>query len=201
MNSESELDRWRSAWTSGARVEVPAPFDLSAAHRRQERRLRLHYFLNMVVAVALIVFAAFVLRGNPRAEVLVWAVVVWLTTLGSTGFYVWNWRALWRTAAKSVLEYADVCEKRCIATLRAVRFGYAFLALQFAIAAPWLTWDFARRQIPAARYVSCLVLLGTLTAAFIFWFRRSRQRAQLELTQIEEFRRGLSDDSENASGS
>jgi len=201
MNSESELDRWRSAWTSGVRAEVPAPFDLTAAHRRQERRLRIHYILNMVVAVALIVFAALVLRCNPRAEVLVWAVVVWLTTLGSTAFYIWNWRALWRTAAKSVRDYADVCETRCIATLRAVRFGYAFLALQFAIAAPWLTWDFARGQIFAARYAFCLVLLGTLTVGFIVWFRRSLQRALLELTQIKEFLRALCDDDENASES
>ena len=94
-----------------------------------------------------------------------------------------------------------MCETRCIATLRAVRFGYAFLALQFAIAAPWLTWDFARRQIFAARYAFCLVLLGTLTVAFIIWFRRSRQRVLLELTQIKEFRRALCDDDENTSGS
>jgi hypothetical protein len=194
MNSESELDRWRSAWTSGAQMEVPAPFDLTAAHRRQESRLRIHYVLNIVVAVALIAFASLVFRGNPRAEVLLWAVVVWLTTLGSTVFYVWNWRALWRTATKSVLDYADVCETRCIATLRAVRFGNAFLALQFAIAAPWLTWDFAHRQILAGRYAFCLALLGTLTVAFIISFRRSRQRALLELTQIKEFRRALCDD-------
>jgi hypothetical protein len=194
MNSESELDRWRSAWTTGAHVEVAAPFDLSAAHRRQERRLRIHYILNVVVAIVLIVFAALVLRRNPRAEVLAWAVVVWLTTLGSTAFYVWNWRALWRTTAKSVLDYADMCETRCTATLRAVHFGYAFLALQFAIAAPWLTWDFAHRQILAVRYAFCLALLGTLTVAFIIWFRRSRQRALLELTQIKEFRRALCDD-------
>jgi hypothetical protein len=99
-----------------------------------------------------------------------------------------------------VLNYADVCETRCIATLR-VRFGYALLALQFAIAAAWLTWDLARGQILAVRYAFCLVLLGTLTLAFIIWFRRSRQRALLELTQIKEFRRPLCDDDENAPGS
>ena len=42
----------------------------------------------MVVAVALTLFAAVVLRSSPRVEVLVWTVVVWLTTLGSTVFYI-----------------------------------------------------------------------------------------------------------------
>jgi hypothetical protein len=68
------------------------------------------------------------------------------------------------------------------------------LRLQFAIAAPWLTWDFARGEILSVRYTFCLALLGALTVAFIIWFRRSRQRALLELNQIKEFRRALCDD-------
>jgi hypothetical protein len=38
--------------------------------------------------------------------------------------------------------YADIHEKRSLATLRAMRFGYWFLVLQLSIAVPWLTWDF-----------------------------------------------------------
>jgi hypothetical protein len=103
---------------------------------------------------------------------------------------------LWKTAGESVLDYADVYEKRCIATLRSVRFGYAFLALQLAIAVPWLTWDFTRREISPARYAFSMGVLAALTVAFMGWFRRSRRRAVRELIEVTEFRRGFHENGE-----
>jgi hypothetical protein len=196
MNPESEFDQWRRAWTE-RQVDSPAASGLAATHRRQERRLRIRYVLNLLAAAILILFAALVLRGNFRAETIAWASVVWLTTLGSTAFYVWNWRSLWRTAGKSVRDHADVCEARCLDTLRAVRFGYGFLAVQFAIAAPWLTWDFWRGEITAGRYGLRIGLLVALSAVFILWFRASRRDTVEELTRIREFRRELGDEDAN----
>jgi hypothetical protein len=191
MNLDPEFDQWQAAWTSTAGEERAPAFDARGAHRRQERHLRLQYAANLAVAAALMLFAACFLHANYSAEVLVWTAVVWLTTLVAAGFHVWNWRSLWRGAGQSVLEYAESYEQRCHASLRAVRFGYALLALQVAIALPWLTWDFANAQIPAGRYAAGVGVLAALSAAFVAWFRAVRRRANRGLAEAMEFRRGL----------
>ncbi len=178
MSNEPELEQWRTVWTSAA------PGEMS-----QVRRYRRGYIANLLFAALLIVFAALVLLANSRPEVFAWAVVVWLTTIGATAFYIWNWRELWRSAGQSVQDYASACEHRCRAALRAVRFGYLFLALQVTIAVPWLTYDFVQGEISPARYAIKIVCVAVLIAAFIAWFGRSRRRALDELARISEFLR------------
>lgn len=193
MNTESELQLWRSAWRAPA-AEIAPAFDFRAEHRRQEWRLRARYMFGIFFAALLTCYAAFVLRRDFRAEVLAWAIVVWLTTAVATAFSVWNWRGLWSASSHSVLEYANIYQKRSLATLRAMRFGYYFLGLQLAIAVPWLTWDFVRHEMSAGRYALGMGLLGLLTIAFVAWFAVSRRRALSELGRVEEFRLYISDD-------
>jgi hypothetical protein len=128
-----------------------------------------------------------ILRDHFDAEALAWSAVVWLTTLGVTMFQIRNWRGIWRTSARPVADYAAIYQARCLATLRAVRFGYAFLALQVAIAVPWLTWDFLRGSISGSRYALAMAILAALTIAFLFWFRASRRRARRESAEVKEY--------------
>jgi hypothetical protein len=194
VNTESELELWRRAWRASAAGEPAPAFDFRAEHRRQEWRLRAHYIFGICFAVFLTGYAAFVLRRDFRAEVLAWAVVVWLTTAAATAFSVWNWRGLWGASSRSVLEYADIYEKRSLATIRAMRFGYYFLWTQLAIAAPWITWDFLRHEMSAIRYAIGMAMLGLLTIWFMVWSTVSRRRALSELTRVEDFRLCISDD-------
>ncbi len=191
MNQEPELEDWRAAWQTPAEQNPPAHFDVRAEQRRQERRLRRNYFLNLAGAAALLAMAGWVLRTRFSAEAVVWSAVVALTTAGATAFQIWNWRTLWTRAARSVNDYADLYEQRCAATLRMVRFGYGLLAVQLTIAAPWLAWDFARGEMSAARFAFAMALLGMLTAAFLLRFRKTRREASRELARVEEFRREL----------
>jgi hypothetical protein len=190
VNHKSEIEAWRIAW----HVPTPAPtpaFEFRAEHRRQQRWLRVRYVAGLLFALLLIVYAASVLRSDFRGEVLAWAVVVWVTTLGVTAFSVWNWRGLLNANGHSVQEYANSYEKRSLATLRAMRFGYWFLGLQLSITVPWLTWDFARHQLSELRYAGSMVFLALFTAVFLTLFKLSRRRALLELERVEEFRRSF----------
>jgi hypothetical protein len=72
-----------------------------------------------------------------------------------------------------------------------MRFGYWLLALQVAIAAPWLTWDFGRHQMSTTRYAVGLEVLALLVVAFVAWFARTRRRPLKKIIQIEEFRSSL----------
>jgi hypothetical protein len=144
--------------------------------------------LNLCAAAGFFALPVFVLRNNFETETIVWSVVVWLTTLGATVFSVWNWRTLWRDAGESVADFAAIYGKRSLATIRAVRFGYAFLAVQLAIATPWLTYDFVRGVLPLPRYGFALATLAALTAGYLVWFRHSSRSAMRELANIEAFR-------------
>ena len=193
MIPEPELEAWRAAWRTPGPTEAPSGFDMQCAQHRQERRLRRNYLLNLAAAVLLIALAGWVLSSNFNYEALVWSIVVVLTTAGATAFQVWNWRTLWRTAARSVTDYADLYEQRCRATLRMVRFGYGLLALQLTIATPWLTWDFARHEISAARFALAMTVLALLAVGFLAQFRKTRRQTLQELAKVEDFRRELRD--------
>jgi len=112
-----------------------------------------------------------------------------------TAFSVWNWRGLWQAPGHSVGEYANVYQNRSRAILRAIRFGYGFLALQLSVTIPWLTVDYMRHEIPASRYGAAMGLLAVLTIAFLLWFKWASRRAWLELQRVAEFRCALSPES------
>ena len=187
MSTESELERWRAAWTASGLSEARPPFDIGSAFRRQERSLRARYVGNLCAAVVFLALPVFVLRNNADPETILWSVVVWLTTLGSTAFVIWNWRMVWKGGGESVTDFAAMYRKRSLATIRAARFGYGFLALQLAITVPWLTYDFMRGQIPVARYAFALTILAGFTASFLVRFRRSISSAKRELANIDAF--------------
>jgi hypothetical protein len=181
MSEQSELDLWRASWVANA----------PARPLRRERRLQIAYVLGLLFGVVLVVFAAWILHAHRSPEVLAWTVVVWLTTAGSTAFHVWNWRILWRTSSEPLSDFAASQRRLCDATLRGVRFGYAFLALQDTIAAVWLTWDFLRGDISRSRYTIGLSILALLTIAYLVWFAVSRRNEVRRLAQIAAYQRSL----------
>ncbi len=190
MNTEPELDWWRAEWKKAVGMETVNAYNFRNEYQRQQRWLRARHAFGLSFAVFLICYAGYVLRREFRAEILAWAIVVWITTLGVTAFSMWNWRGMWSISARSVREYADAFERRNLAMLRAVRFGYWFLGLQLGIAVPWLSIDFFRHQTSVRQYAMDMGFLCMLSLAFVAWFKRSRRKAMRELNHAEEFRRG-----------
>lgn len=186
MSMEPELEILRAAWTASPGSETNVS---RAGWRGRERSLRVQYVLELVFAAALIGFAVVFVRRHFDWEALVWAAVVCFTTIGAAAFQIWNWRSLWRSSGQSLADYAEAYERRCRATLRAVRFGYRFLALQLAISTPWLTIDFLRGEITPSRYAFSMGVLALLTITYLFAFRQMRRRAMRELAAVGDFRR------------
>ena len=189
MSGHTELETWQLAWKSPATTEPAPAADIVKAALRQERRLRLEHIFSLAFAAVLTALPFAVLYYQLRAETIAWSIVVWITTIGATSFSIWNWRGLWKASTRASQEYAAAYRKRALARLQAVRFGYAFLALQLAIATPWLTWDFYRGAASGPRYAFSMVLLAALTVAFILRFRQAARQSRSELQQIDEFER------------
>ena len=79
--------------------------------------------------------------------------------IGSTAFFYLELAWTIEDGRPLSTDYADIYERRSLATLRAMRFGYWFLALQLTIAVPCLTVDFLAIRSPNRDMSSVLGLL------------------------------------------
>jgi hypothetical protein len=189
MSQEPELDAMRAAWAAPAR-QTESAGDRSTSPARL-RGFRIRSVCELAFGVVVIAFALAFAGAHRDFETILWAAVVCVTTVAAGAYQIWNWRGSWKSAGKSVADYSDLYERRCRAMMRAARFGLRFLALQLAIAVPWLTLDVVRGQMSVRRYALAMGILTLLVAVFVFSFRRMRRRAGYELEGVEAFRRRL----------
>ena len=118
-------------------------------------------------------------------------VIVWVLTISASAFSIWNWQALWRASAQSVAGYMALYRARAQATLRAVKFGWAFLVFQLLIVVPWLTYDLLQHRMPQVRYGFAMLLLALLSFIYVRVFLRQRRKALEEIQLVDgEFARG-----------
>ena len=184
MSADPEIEHWRTVWIAVAPQVRCASSEARRGAARQQLRLRAWHVAELVAAAVFLVFSAWFLSQYPTFEVFVWAAVVWASTFAVTAFSVWNWRILWQSDMKSVAEYASVYESRCIAMLRAVRFGLWFLAVQAAISVPWLVVRFAEGRMSGGRLVIALGILAGWIAGFLSLAGHQWRSAHAELNQV-----------------
>jgi cation transport ATPase len=183
-NPDAEIESWRAAWTSSAEVPSSAPAESRRKAVQQQRSLRMQHVAELTMAVVFLVFSAVVVWKRPGVESYLWAAVVWAGTIVATAFSLWNWRSLWTADLKSVAEFTEHYRKRCLAGLRAVRFGRAFLVVQIAITVPWLTADYLRRQISGISFALAMLVLALFTVGFVLFFAHVQRRNSLELKEL-----------------
>jgi hypothetical protein len=184
VKSDTELNDWRAEWIAQTAASEKNPADLRAGAVKQQRRLRTAHVGELLAAAIFLLFSAAVAWRTSALETWLWAATVWAATLAATAFSVWNWAIVWRANVKSVTEFALDYQQRCVASLRAARFGVRFLAVQNAIAVPWLTWDYLRHGLSGVRFAESIALLACLALGFWLLFTRYRRIALQELEQL-----------------
>jgi hypothetical protein len=199
MNSDAELETWREAWQQPAEDFGRSDnFDINREVRRKEFRLRLKLLLGFALALLLLGFSYFVARHYPSIEMLLWALVVWISTVAITAYSFWNWHSLWTAEKKSACEYIQIYEKHCLAGLREIRFGYYFLAANLAIGVPWISWKYIRSasndHFSLMAYLISMGFYAGLTTSYLIWFPRSRRARLRELEQVRQYRKSLNED-------
>jgi cation transport ATPase len=182
--SDLEMNRWRDQWLAQSTAPPKALSEIRNAAVRQQRRLRASQIGALLTGAGLLVFGGVMASIHPSLETWLWAAAVWITTLAATAFSLWNWQGLWKANVQSVADFERDYETRCLACLRAARFGMAFLVVQTAIAFPWLVWDYVTTQMAGSRFAAASALLACLVTALALHFRRYRRRAQRELEQL-----------------
>ncbi len=185
MKDDMELNDWRTEWKAQTVAPEKSAVDLRAGAVKQQRRLRAAHVAELFVALIFLLFSAAFAWRNPTLETWLWAGIVWASTVAATVFSIWNWNILWQANVKSVAEFALDFQKRCMASLRAVRFGMRFLVVQNAITVPWLTWDYLRHRITDARFAAAMALVAALSLGFWLFFTRFRRTALRDLEELD----------------
>jgi hypothetical protein len=183
--NDLELNDWRAEWKAQTVATEKSAVDLRAAAVRQQSRLRAAHVAELFAALIFLWFSAALAWRNPDLETWLWTGTVWASTLAATAFSVWNWNILWKANVKSVAEFALDYQKRCLASLRAVRFGMRFLVVQNAITVPWLTWDYLRHRITDVRFAAAMALVAALSLGFWLFFTRFRLTALRDLEGLD----------------
>jgi hypothetical protein len=202
MNVDHEFGAWRTAWLAQEKSLDPAKrLDLRKMVERQSRWMAVQLALQLLFGLALLAFATFIAVRRPSIEWIVWAAVIWILTFGTAGFVVWNSLGLWRSVDQSIASFVALSRQRCLAALRAVRFGCWLVAVELIIVGLWLLWNYAARHdtpgFTPANHIMAAVLAGGLAIGCLAWFSWQRRRKLDELERLEAFQRTLAQDSQN----
>jgi hypothetical protein len=176
VTPDLELESWRAQWQADA--EVPA--DLRRKVARDTRYMRLMLALEVLVTVTIgggsIVWAML----EPRAEMLVLAVAVWIFLAAAWTTAVITRRGLWSPAAVTTADFIGLSIRRCRGKLAAARFGLGLYFAEMAFCLAWLYRDPTRR-VPAPA-----IVFGVITPVFLIGLARFRRNTRRELARLEE---------------
>jgi hypothetical protein len=179
-----ELADWRTDWLANEASLRP---DLRRLVDRKRARMRLALFGELLFGAVMLAFSAWFASRRPTFEWILWATVIWAGTFFATGFKIRNKAGTWRALQQSNAAFLDLSRRRCLGELRAIRIGRWFLAVQLAIVAPWLSWDFAIHRLPLGPYLFGMAITILLAAGYLAWFGARERRISRELQQLDHF--------------
>jgi Flp pilus assembly protein TadB len=179
VKPDLELDDWREQWQ--ADTEVPA--DLRRKVERGSRNMRLLLAAEVLTTVLVGGGATLWAAMDPRTEMVVLSVAVWLFFGAAWMFTMMNRRGMWSPAAVSTSEFLDLSVRRCRMRLLSSGFGAGLYVAEMVFCLIWLYWDPARREpLPA-------VIFGVATPVFVVWLVRDRRKTRAELERLLELQR------------
>ncbi|HUI77023.1 MAG TPA: hypothetical protein VLY24_03880 [Bryobacteraceae bacterium] len=185
MNLDQELAEWRQDWL--AQEPSAGHFEIRRIVDRQRRRMALSLAWRLLWTLILLAFSVWWVWQRWTLEWIVWAAVIWMSTLVTTAFVIWNSAGTWTSLDQSTAGFVELARRRCLAVLREIRYGRWMVAVSMAIVVPWLTWDFAIR-FPSLK----ALLLGDGLAVgfagiYLIGFAVWRRRKLKELEELDRF--------------
>jgi hypothetical protein len=198
---------WRNlmeAWQSQAPEEAAAAPLTDEVRKRIRRKVRLHSYGLILIAVSEVALAAGMtawmaldlldLRKPVDLTALIGTVVLFAVAFYYT---VKNRRGTWWPAAESTTTFVDLSIERCRRKLRTVRFIPKLLGGGVSFLAVWGTWAFLSRPVvpPASKWIEFFGFLALYPAVFLTWGAWYKRRTLRELAKWEELRRGLGEPS------
>jgi len=186
LNIDLELTDWRTDWlaneVSDAAMLRP---DLHRLVDLKRRRMALALFGELLFGAVMLTFSAWFASRRPTLEWLLWAAVIWVGTFFAAGFKVWNKAGTWQALQQSNAAFLDLSRRRCLRELQAIHLGRWFLAVQSAIVASWLSWDFAIHRLPLLPYLFGIAVTILLASVSLVWFTARERRVRGDLQWLD----------------
>jgi hypothetical protein len=188
MSMDLELADWRTDWLANEAPDAAMlRLDLRRLVDRKRRRMALALFGELLFGAAMLTFSAWFASRRPTLEWVLWAAVIWVGTFLAAGFKVWNKAGTWRALRQSNAAFLDLSRRRCMRELRAIHIGRWSLAVQSAIVASWLSWDFVIHRLPVSPYLFGIAMTILLAAAYLAWFAARERRIHRDLRSFDDF--------------
>jgi len=188
MSMDVELSAWRTDWLGPQQADTTMlHLDLRRLVDRKRRRMALALFGHLSFGMALLAFTGWFASTRPTLEWILWAAVIWLGTFFAAGFAIWNNAGTWKALQQSNSAFLALSRERCLRELRATRLGRWFLAVQLAIVAAWLSWDFAIHRLPIRPYFFGGAVTILVAAAYLEWFALRERRSLRDLERLDQF--------------
>jgi len=184
MSLDPELELWQKDWKAGADTVPVELASVQAAAIQQEAKMRRGLAVELGVGFLFLPFSFAFAWIDRRAEMILWAVVVWILTIAVSAFTIWNWQTLWKDSVHSVHDFTLLRQKRLNASLRSVVIGYWFVAVNVFIAGGWYAIDLGLHRIGIRRFLLGIVLIVAISACFVCVLSRRKAKALRELEQI-----------------
>ena len=176
MIPDLELESWRAQWQADAQV----PADLRRKVALGTRNMRLMLAAELLVTVTMgggsILWAIL----EPRAEMLVLAIAVWIFLAAAWTAAIVTRRGTWYPAALTTADFIDLSIRRCRGKQAGTRFG---LVLYFAEMAFCLTWLY---RDPARRVPAPAIVFAVATPLFLIGLARYRRSLRAELASLKQ---------------
>lgn len=185
MNPDQELANWRQDWL--AQGEPPGRFEIRRIVERERLRMAARLATRLLTALGMMGFSAWWAWRQWSAEWIVWAAIIWISALVTSGFAIWNTIGNWISLDQSTAGFVDLARRRCLAVLREIRFGRWMVAVSFALVVPWLTWDFTIRNPSVEGLLLGDGIACALSVFYLVWFGVRRRRKLKELDELERF--------------
>ncbi len=185
---DTELAAWQKDWLNPQPSDTAMlRLDLRRLVDRKRRQMALELSGRLLYSVAGLAFSAWFASRQATLEWILWAAVIWAGIFIGAGFSIWNASGTWKSMSQSNAAFLDLSHRRCLRELRAIRLGRWFLAVQLAIVAAWLSWDFVRHRLPLRPYFFGGVVTILLAAAYLEWFAHRERRGLRGLARLDQF--------------
>lgn len=193
MNSDLEFAEWRAEWMSGGAAEKALLSseklnpELIRLVARKRRAMLLSLGGQLLTGAALMAFSAWFALTRPSPRWILWAVVIWLSTLFAATFSILSHAGTWSALRESNAAFLELSRRRCLRELRGLRIARWFLASQLAIVLPWLSWDYAAHHIGVGSYLIGFAATFLMSGAYLIWFSARERRTVLDLKRLDGF--------------
>ena len=189
-----DIDRWSEQWRAPVSAAAPVPAERIVAEVRRRTRVRAGVvsFEALLLSLGLAVVVRLGWTSAHAADR--WFAVAMMSALLAFGAaWLRDVRGAWTPASSSVRDYIALEILRGERLRRAVRAGWALLAVMVVLYVPWIVWRMSDAGAQGQAFAALAGLVGAEIVALL-WLGHRGRRQVARWTSLRDEWAGVEDD-------